>query len=204
MNKFNKRQSNNKIKLTESTLRNLIQESIKEALNEIGNTEASQYMLGRDASRQLNKGKDASVAFSRMSKTDKTPFGDGFNAQKRTNNGLNGLEQTGFNRYNDRNLHQLADSFYGWMFDFNDEPKQIVLDYLKYNDENSFDEIVNQYQEEIGRPLTNEEIDTIDFEMQSYWSENEHLYQDDENEYDEEYEDWLDKAQRKYDIAHDK
>jgi hypothetical protein len=43
------------------------------------------------------------------------------------------------------------------MFDFNDEPKQIVLDYLKYNDENSFDEIVNQYQEEIGRPLTNEE-----------------------------------------------
>jgi hypothetical protein len=157
MNKFNKQQSNNKIKLTESTLRNLIQESIKEALNEIGNTEASQYMLGRDASRQLNKGKDASAAFSRMSKTDKTPFGDGFNAQKRTNNGLNGLEQTGFNRYNDRNLHQLADSFYGWMFDFNDEPKQIVLDYLKYNDENSFDEIVNQYQEEIGRPLTNEE-----------------------------------------------
>lgn len=40
------------IKLTESDLHKIIKESVKEVLNEIGDTEKGQYMLGRLQARQ--------------------------------------------------------------------------------------------------------------------------------------------------------
>ena len=49
MNKF--------VKLTEEDLRSIIRESVKNTLNEIGDTAKGQYMLGRLQGRQMNQGK---------------------------------------------------------------------------------------------------------------------------------------------------
>lgn len=46
----------NKIRLTESQLHRIIKESVKSVLNEIGDTNRGQYMLGRLRNRQSNQG----------------------------------------------------------------------------------------------------------------------------------------------------
>ena len=45
------------IRLTEEDLHNIIKESVKKALNEIGDTARGQYMLGRLQGRQMNQGR---------------------------------------------------------------------------------------------------------------------------------------------------
>lgn len=44
------------IRLTEEDLHNIIKESVKKALNEVGDTADWQYLLGRLQGRQMNRG----------------------------------------------------------------------------------------------------------------------------------------------------
>lgn len=54
------------IRLTEEDLHNIIKESVKKALNEIGNTPKGQYALGKLSQRQLHRDKNPKAAFKTM------------------------------------------------------------------------------------------------------------------------------------------
>ena len=54
------------IRLTEEDLHNIIKESVKKALNEIGDTPDGQYALGKLAQRQLHRDKNPKAAFKTM------------------------------------------------------------------------------------------------------------------------------------------
>ena len=55
--------NNNRIKLTESQLHEIIKESVKNVLNEIGDTPQGQYMLGRLKQNKLYNHQDGDEAY---------------------------------------------------------------------------------------------------------------------------------------------
>ena len=180
------------IRLTESELRGMIQETVKEALNEIGDTHRGQFMLGRVYSKNNEKYDDPSASklanYAFDKKIDKNNFNsDWDNGVKHQRNMTDATNYPyGFKRGRamknmkfDYDVAAMQDSdeqrsnFINWLLTDRSNPLQDAVGYLKGYEPYGFDNIINMYEDAIGYELSPKNIDNLETALNIWWHYNE-------------------------------
>jgi hypothetical protein len=159
-----------RIRLTESKLRNLISESVRHCLNEIGDTHRGQYALGRVYGRKRNdkfeNDRYQDMSWERRNQDDMADFVDGVHHQH-----VNNPHTIKFNsdvmamRDND----ELRTKFINWMVSDGVAMQQVV-DYYQGNDKSGRMNTIHAFEDEVlGYDLQPRQVEEIKKELNSWW-----------------------------------
>ena len=146
------------IRLTESELRGMINEAVKGALNEIGDTKRGQFMLGRAAARKYPK--DSNVTDDALKRRQKPwsvddKFGKGWERQRDIMNGLNGATSKmkfDYEVAENEDMDALGRKFIDFIEDYNGGTMmQAAVEYESGNaigkPESAFPYILNEFED---------------------------------------------------------
>jgi hypothetical protein len=191
-----------KIRLTEHDLHNIVSESVKRALSEIGDTHRGQYTLGRVMARDrkdpYEKSRYNDMVLDRVKSSDlsddDSDFGNGFYDQRRA-------EESGFdlgwkhktypfhtinriiknsNGMRERDYDELRSKFIEWMENDNVALQQVV-DYYQGNDDSGRMNTIYAFEDEVlGYDLSEDQRDEIKTELNSWWYYAESQFSDEE------------------------
>ena len=163
----------NRIRLTEQQLHRVIKESVNKILNEIGDTNRGQYMLGRVASRASNRG-DYYTMHDAIDKRTKysDAFDNGWDDEKQTDSFG---KKFNYDAYKMKDMDELGRKF----IDFIEKYKggfllQKIVDYESGNQtgkkESPLKEIIPYFEEEVlGYDCTPDMIDAIRRAYNQWW-----------------------------------
>lgn len=174
-----------KIRLTESELRNIVAESIKNVLNEIGDTHRGQYMLGRVAGRTPNSVNNDAFNRRKQPWSEMDDFADGYADQRNIDNSddvwrkssaysrMQSNYQT--NAIKDNNEQQSA--FIEWMLS-TDGALENAVNYMKGYESSALDNLFNQYEDELGYELSDKSKKNLEKALNEWWYYNEMDFED--------------------------
>lgn len=174
--------NNNKrkpIHITESVMRKIIKESLKQMITEIGDTHRGQYMLGRLAGRTPNT---TSHAFDERT----TPwnlqddFADGYEDQRNIDNSEDSWKKSSAydrmqNTYNTKAMvdnDEQQEDFIDWMLR-TDTAMQDAVDFMKGYDKSALSNLFIQYEDALGYDLSDKSKENLQRALNSWWFYNE-------------------------------
>jgi hypothetical protein len=159
-----------RIRLTESKLRNLISESVRHCLNEIGDTHRGQYALGRVYGRKRNdkfeNERYQNMAWERANKRSLDDFSKGYDDQQENNR-----YKIKFNSdvMAMRDDNALKDKFINWM-ESDSVAMQQVVDYYQGNDKSGRMNTIHAFEDEVlGYDLQPRQVEEIKKALNSWW-----------------------------------
>jgi hypothetical protein len=159
-----------KIRLTESKLKNIISESVKKALNEIGDTHRGQYALGRVYGRKRNdkfeNERYQNMSWERANKSNLDDFSNGYDDQQENNRYKIKFNSSVMAMRDDNTL---KDKFINWM-ESDSVATQQVVDYYQGNDNSGRMNTIHAFEDEVlGYDLQPRQVEEIKKELNSWW-----------------------------------